>query len=213
LLLSPNSQSDFPPVHEADEDGLLAIGGDLSTERLIKAYSSGIFPWFKDRGLIYWYSTDPRCVLFPDKLKISKSMVQLMRKGVFEYRFNEHFREVITQCGQMDRGDQSGSWIDKDYVEAYTKLHVLGFAVSGETWLDGELVGGCYGVWLNGVWFGESMFAKISNASKFAFIKTIEVLKAKGLRLVDCQQETDHLKSLGAELITRDLFLKALNTN
>lgn len=196
----------FPDVNEANPDGLLAIGGDLSTERLLYAYKSGIFPWFSDGEPILWWSPNPRFVLYPHKLKISKSMQQLLRNSTLNVTFNIAFREVITVCSQIKRRGQQDTWITNDMIEAYVNLHKLGYAKSVEVWKNNELVGGLYGVDLNnGVFCGESMFSKESNASKLAFINFIQNTNYK---LIDCQVYTQHLESLGAEEIPRDVFLE-----
>ena len=201
----------FPPLSSADEDGLLAIGGDLSMERLLCAYKAGIFPWYNEDEPICWWSPNPRCVLFPKKLKISKSMRQVLQNGKFRFTINRSFEEVIINCKTIDRKDGGGTWINEDIVNAYTNLYKNGMAMSAETWLEGKLVGGLYGVILGKVFFGESMFSKTSNASKFAFINLVTHLKENGLQLIDCQMKTDHLVSLGAELIDRNNFVSLLN--
>ncbi|MFD2563243.1 leucyl/phenylalanyl-tRNA--protein transferase [Aquimarina rubra] len=208
-----NNSINFPPVTAADEDGLLAIGGDLSTSRLMNAYNSGIFPWYDKDQPILWFSPDPRMVLFPDDLKISKSMRQLLRKNCFEVTFNKNFEQVINHCATISRPDQFGTWITSDMQQAYIKLHKMGYAISTEVWQNGELIGGLYGIWLadKNVFCGESMFAKVSNASKYGFIKLIELLKQKEVKLIDCQMYTDHLASLGAKEISRDAFMEFLN--
>lgn len=200
----------FPPVHLADNNGLLAIGGDLSVERLKLAYTTGIFPWYNEGEPIIWYSPNPRMVLFPDKLKVSKSMKQIIRKNDFKITFNRNFAEVISNCKTIDRGDQFGTWITDEMQQAYIKLHQLGIAKSVEVWKNNELVGGLYGIDLGTVFCGESMFSKASNTSKLAFIYLVEKLKKENYSLIDCQIYNDHLASLGAEEITRTEFLKYL---
>lgn len=202
----------FPPVEEALPDGLLAIGGDLSMERLLLAYRSGIFPWYDDETPLWW-SPDPRFVLFPDKLKVSKSMKQLLRKEAYTFTTNKVFEQVIQNCQQAPRTGQDGTWINEDIIAAYTKLHHMGYAHSAEVWQDGELVGGLYGIRMGNMFFGESMFSKQSNASKYAFIKYIQQLQEEGVQLVDCQVYTEHLESLGAEMISRDEFTRMINLN
>lgn len=199
----------FPPAEDALEDGLLALGADLSTDRLLLAYRSGIFPWFDDEVPLWW-CPDPRFVLYPDELKVSKSMKQLFKKGSFDLRINTAFEKVIANCKAVEREGQDGTWITDEVEEAYTKMHQLGYAHSAEAWLDGELVGGLYGIRLGSVFFGESMFSHVSNASKFAFIKYVEQLKAEGVVLIDCQVYTEHLESLGARMVSRSLFLEIL---
>ncbi len=197
----------FPPVTEALDDGLLAIGGDLTTDRLLLAYHNGIFPWFNEDEPPMWWSPDPRFVLFPDELKVSKSMKQVLRGNKFEFRVNTAFEQVITNCRHAVREGQDGTWIGDEVVAAYTALHKAGYAHSAEAWMNGELVGGLYGIWLGKAFFGESMFAKASNASKFAFIKWIDVLTQHQVALIDCQVYTEHLESLGARMIPRADFI------
>ncbi|MEM8999381.1 MAG: leucyl/phenylalanyl-tRNA--protein transferase [Bacteroidota bacterium] len=201
---------EFPPVDKANEEGLLAVGGDLSPERLLLAYKSGIFPWFNDDALILWWSPDPRMVLYPKKLKISKSMQKVMARKDFRLTKNTCFVEVVRQCSVMERKGQQGSWITPQMESAYTQLHKKGFAVSYETWLGNELVGGLYGVDLGHVFCGESMFSKVPNASKFALVLMVQELLDKKYKIIDCQVYTKHLESLGAETIPRKKFLKIL---
>ena len=202
----------FPAVNNASSDGLVAIGGDLSVDRLLLAYSSGIFPWFNEDTMILWWSPDPRMVLFPEKLRISKSMRRLLKNPPFRITKNTCFSEVVDACSKASRPAQEGTWITSDMKEAYLALHKKGIAVSYEVWKDDELVGGLYGVDLKGVFCGESMFSKVSNASKFAFIKMVKELQAEEYALIDCQLHTKHLESLGAELIPRDEFMRILQT-
>lgn len=198
----------FPDVNEATQDGLLAIGGDLSPERLLLAYSKGIFPWYEKDAPILWWSPDPRFVLFPEKLKVSKSMRQVMRNRNYKVTVNKDFKSVIQECSIVKRNGQEGTWITNPMIDAYIKLHELGYAKSIEVWNDNILVGGFYGVDIgNGVFCGESMFAKESNASKVAFISFIQNTNYK---LIDCQIYTNHLASLGAEEVSRDVFLEYL---
>lgn len=198
----------FPDVSQATKDGLLAIGGDLSVERLLLAYRSGIFPWFDNDDFILWWSPDPRFVLFPDKIRISKSMKQLFNRNAFEVTYNTCFETVIAECSKIKRKGQESTWITQNMMEAYAKLHHLGHALSVEVWKDKKLVGGLYGIDLkNGVFCGESMFAKVNNASKYGFISFIQATQYK---LIDCQVFTDHLASLGAEEIDREAFLSYL---
>ena len=199
----------FPPAEDALEDGLLALGADLSTDRLLLAYRNGIFPWFDDE-VPMWWCPDPRFVLYPNELKVSKSMKQVMKKGSFEFRINTAFKKVIANCKAVEREGQDGTWITDEVEGAYTQMHQLGYAHSAEAWLDSELVGGLYGIRLGNIFFGESMFTHVSNASKFAFIKYIEQLKAEGVVLIDCQVYTEHLESLGARMVSRSLFLEIL---
>ncbi len=199
----------FPSVTDALEDGLLAIGGDLSTERLLMAYQQGIFPWY-DGDVPLWWSPDPRFVLYPHKLRISKSMQQLLKQQKFHFTINAAFEQVVKQCMLVKRPGQDGTWINEDVIKAYTTLHYKGFAHSAEVWLNDELVGGLYGVRLGSLFFGESMFSLVSNASKYAFISYVQQLIHEGVVLVDCQVYTQHLESLGAEMMSRSEFIKVL---
>lgn len=199
----------FPPVHLSETDGLLALGGDLSVERLLLAYRSGIFPWYSGDDILWW-SPDPRFVLFPGELKVSKSMEKILKGDQFQFSVDRDFSGVISSCKSIDRPGQDGTWIHPEIIEAYTRLHVMGLAHSAEAWVKNELVGGLYGVRLGKVFFGESMFSKISNASKFAFIRFVSDLKADGVKMIDCQIHTAHLESLGARMIRREDFLKRL---
>lgn len=200
----------FPPVSETDEDGILAVGGDLSPERLLLAYQSGIFPWFEDDDPIIWWSPNPRMVLLFDELVISKSMRNILNRKMFKVTFNQNFREVISNCKKIKRDGQNGTWITDDMVEAYVKLHELGIAKSVEVWLDEELVGGLYGIDLGHVFCGESMFSKVSNASKVAFIILAQQLQKNNYQLIDCQVYNDHLASLGCREINREDFISIL---
>jgi leucyl/phenylalanyl-tRNA--protein transferase len=200
----------FPELSTADEDGLLAIGGDLSTDTLKLAYQSGIFPWFSGKTPM-WYSPDPRFVIFPKELVISKSMKQVLRANKFSFTTSQAFREVITHCSTTRREGQPGTWITPDMIEAYVKLHREGHAESAETWMDGELVGGLYGVRVGKVFCGESMFSHVSNASKFAFINMVKLLVSQGVELIDCQMHTPHLESLGGRMISRADYISYLN--
>jgi leucyl/phenylalanyl-tRNA--protein transferase len=196
----------FPPVSEALNDGLLAIGGDLKIERLLLAYKNGIFPWF-DGDVPLWWCPDPRFILFPDELKISKSMRVLLKRNAFSFTINKAFSQVIRACKEKERDGQDGTWITEDVEAAYNDLHRKGYAHSGEVWLQNELVGGLYGVRLGNVFFGESMFSLVSNASKYAFIRYVGELVKAGVQLIDCQVYTEHLESLGARMIPRQAFL------
>jgi leucyl/phenylalanyl-tRNA--protein transferase len=200
----------FPPADLAEADGLLAIGGDLSPQRLLLAYRKGIFPWYEGKYILWW-CPDPRFVLFPSELKTSRSMKALLNKNAFDFTINKAFKSVIQNCKEIKRPGQKGTWITSEVEEAYLKMHELGYAMSAEAWKNGELVGGVYGIRLSKVFFGESMFSKISNASKYAFIKLVENLKQQGIQLVDCQVYTEHLESLGARMISRKEFLRNLN--
>ncbi len=200
----------FPPVASADPNGLLAIGGDLEPERLLLAYRSGIFPWYSEGQPILWWSPDPRFVLFPRQLKISNSMQQVLRKDLFNFTVDRDFHRVIEACQKIKRVGQEDTWITPDMIEAYETLHEMGYAHSVEVWQDQTLVGGLYGISLGKLFFGESMFSKVANASKAGFIRLVRELEHKDFRLIDCQVYTDHLKSLGAVMIPRDEFLKIL---
>jgi leucyl/phenylalanyl-tRNA---protein transferase len=200
----------FPPLHEADEDGLLAVGGDLSSDRLLLAYRSGIFPWYSDDEPILWWSPNPRFVLFPSELKISKSMKSVLNKQAFTFTINKDFKKVIEHCKTVNRHGQDGTWISDEIIFAYYKLHQQGYALSAEAWQNNNLVGGLYGIKLGNVFFGESMFSLVPNASKFAFIKLVQLLQQQGVVLIDCQIYTEHLESLGARMIERDDFTKML---
>jgi len=202
----------FPPVSKAAKNGLLAIGGDLNVETLITAYQSGIFPWFTG-AIPMWYSPDPRFVLFPDELVVSKSMKQVLRGKMFEFTINQAFSEVVRHCAEVKRNYGPGTWITPEMITAYTALHNEGMAISAETWMDGKLVGGLFGVRTGRVFCGESMFSLISNASKYAFIRFVnEVLVPDKVELIDCQIPSDHLKSLGARMIPRKSYLNFLRT-
>ncbi|RYY44815.1 MAG: leucyl/phenylalanyl-tRNA--protein transferase [Chitinophagaceae bacterium] len=202
---------EFPPITSADENGLLAIGGDLSVQRLLLAYRSGVFPWFNEEDPICWWSPDPRFVLFPENLYVSKSMQQLQKKQLFQFRTNTAFDDVIANCAATYRQGQDGTWITSEMKAAYSDLHRGGFAHSAEAWQDDKLVGGLYGIRLGKVFFGESMFSHQSNASKFAFINYVKQLHAEGIELIDCQLHTNHLESLGAQMISREEFLMLLS--
>lgn len=200
----------FPPVSDADDEGVLAIGGDLSTDRLKLAYRSGIFPWFNHDEPIVWWSPNPRMVLFLDELRVSKSMRNILNKKRFTITFDKCFKEVISNCQTIKRDGQNGTWISGEMMEAYCKLHVQGFAKSVEVWQDGVLVGGLYGVDLGHVFCGESMFSKVPNASKMAFISLVHYLKEHHYKLLDCQVYNPHLESLGCREIDRNEFMNFL---
>ncbi|HUL94582.1 MAG TPA: leucyl/phenylalanyl-tRNA--protein transferase [Usitatibacter sp.] len=199
----------FPPVEEAlkEPNGLLAAGGDLSPRRLIDAYCHAIFPWYSEGDPILWWSPDPRMVLFPGELKVSRSLRRTVARGLYETRFDTAFREVIAACA-APRDGHAGTWIVPEMIAAYTALHEQGFVHSVESWRDGELVGGLYGMALGQVFFGESMFTRAPDASKVALVKLVERLQAGGCRVIDCQQSTGHLASLGAREIPRKAFAK-----
>jgi leucyl/phenylalanyl-tRNA---protein transferase len=200
----------FPDPNTADDEGLLAIGGDLSVERLLLAYYNGIFPWYSE-PFIGWYSPNPRMVLFPEELKVSKSMKTVLNNGKFRFGINKSFVEVITKCKTASRKDQPGTWISDDIAGAYIELYKAGYAYSAEAWHGNELVGGLYGVRLGKVFFGESMFSTAPNASKFAFIKFVHYLEKPGINLIDCQVYSQHLESLGAKEIDRNTFLRMIH--
>ena len=200
----------FPSAELAEPDGLLAIGGDLSPLRLLMAYANGIFPWYNEGEPILWWSPNPRLMIRPGEMKVSKSLRHTLRSGKFEVRIDTDFRSVMQHCAATPREGQNGTWITNDILEAYCKLHELGVAHSFETWQDGELVGGLYGVALGKAFYGESMFHTVSDASKVAFWHLHQFLQAHGFKIIDCQQETPHLKSLGAYAIPRHDFLKEL---
>ncbi len=208
-LYALDSKLWFPPVDNALPDGLLAIGGDLSAERLLLAYQQGIFPWFEGKTPLWW-SPDPRFVLFPDELVVSKSMRGLLNKNAFYFTVNHAFEKVIDACKNIDRNDQDGTWITGEVKTAYILLNKMGYAHSAEVWQNGQLAGGLYGIRLGHLFFGESMFSNVSNASKYAFIKYMEQLKKEGVFLIDCQVYTKHLETLGARMIPREKFMDYL---
>lgn len=215
LLESGAGNYDFPsPELAADEpNGLLAVGGDLSPPRLLAAYRLGIFPWFSDDQPILWWTPDPRAVLFPEQLKVSRSLRKTLRKGRFQVTLDKAFVDVIEACSLPRptlNGEESGTWITNEMKRAYIHLHELGYAHSAECWLEGELVGGLYGVAIGKVFFGESMFTQVSDASKVAFVHLVRQLQKWGFALIDCQVSSEHLKSLGAEEIPRSQFQKLL---
>jgi len=201
----------FPPVEEAMDDGLLAMGGDVSAERLILAYKQGIFPWY-DGDTPLWWCPDPRFVLFPADLNVSKSMLALIKKNHFRFSTDQAFSQVIRSCKELQRKGQDGTWITDELEISLNELHRMGFAHSAETWLNNELVGGLYGIRMGKLFFGESMFSKQSNASKYAFIQYTRHLQKQGVYLIDCQVYTAHLESLGAKMIPRADFIHAIQT-
>jgi leucyl/phenylalanyl-tRNA---protein transferase len=204
------SEPVFPPTSHAEPNGLLAVGGDLSPQRLLNAYASGIFPWYSEGDPILWWSTAPRMVLFPSELIIHKSMRSLLRGRRFRVSFDQDFPAVIGACATMERPEQDGTWIVEDMVKAYIELHRLGYAHSVEVWEGDTLVGGLYGIALGRVFFGESMFARVSNASKYGFIQLVLRLHQLDYTLIDCQQETPHIATLGARPISRQAFTAQL---
>ncbi|MBK5281506.1 MAG: leucyl/phenylalanyl-tRNA--protein transferase [Nitrospiraceae bacterium] len=201
----------FPPVDVATPEGLLAVGGDLRPERLLEAYHHGIFPWYSDDQPILWWSPDPRTVLFPDKLHISRSLKRSLRPGLLNVTLDTCFRDVMQHCaGPRPQYPDGGTWITAEMLEAYTRLHEQGYAHSVETWQEGQLVGGLYGVALGGAFFAESMFSRVTDASKVALVSLVRQFQAWGFRLMDCQQSSPHITALGAQSIPRRDFLDHL---
>ncbi|MDA0576554.1 MAG: leucyl/phenylalanyl-tRNA--protein transferase [Verrucomicrobia bacterium] len=200
----------FPPVAEAEPDGLLAMGGDLSMARLLLAYRSGIFPWYEAGVPIFWWSPDPRFVLMPAEFKVATSLRRIVRSGLFTVTFDQAFAEVMAQCGRVARKDQEGTWITPEMEAAYGELHAIGHAHSVEVWREGRLVGGLYGVELGRAYFGESMFMLEPNASKVGFVHLVEALVARGCLMIDCQVHTQHLERFGARYVARAEFLRRL---
>lgn len=203
----------FPHPSLADPGGLLAVGGDLSPGRLLLAYQNGIFPWFEEEGNFYWYAPDPRWVLFPHELNVHKSMRSIFNQHKFEYTLDTCFETVMRACAEVARGEHEGTWIGESFIEGYKALHQIGIAHSVEVWQHGNLVGGLYGLSIGKVFYGESMFTLVPNASKAGFITLVRALKGANFTLVDCQQQTAHLESLGARGISRQLFLEYLAQN
>ncbi len=205
---------DFPDPERSASKDVIAVGGDLSPARLLAAYKRGIFPWYNEGEPILWWSPDPRMVLLPDDLKIAKSMRPLFNQQKFRVTYNTVFQGVMTLCSQNDRKGQSGNtWINNDMIDAYTVLHEQGYAHSVEVWEGAELVGGLYGIAIGKLFFGESMFTKVSNASKYGFISLVNILKEKHFQLIDCQQETQHLTSLGGKMVSRQTFMTYVKKN
>jgi leucyl/phenylalanyl-tRNA--protein transferase len=200
----------FPPPEYAEEDGLLAVGGDLSEERLLHAYAMGIFPWYEEGSPILWWTPDPRLILLPEEVRISRSLRQTIRKGIYEVTMDTAFDRVVSGCAEV-HGERDGrTWITQDMYEAYLRLHRSGVAHSVESWRGGELAGGLYGVALGGAFFGESMFARETDASKVAFVSLLQCLAQWGFELIDCQVTTEHLMRLGAKNVARSTFLEML---
>lgn len=210
--LDEDPYSPFPDVYmaETEPNGLLAVGGDLTPERLINAYRHGIFPWFSEGEPILWWSPNPRTVLYPGKIKIARSLRKTLRKGIFRISFDTAFEQVIAACSQPRR-DSPGTWLVPEMIDAYRRLHELEMAHSVEVWQDDQLVGGLYGVALGGVFYGESMFSRVSDSSKVALVHLCSLLVEMDFRLVDCQVYTEHLISLGAEEISRERFCQHLD--
>ncbi len=204
-------ESPFPPLEAAllRPNGLLAVGGDLSPSRLIEAYRHGIFPWFNEGEPILWWSPDPRMVLFPQELKISRSLRKTLKRGNYEIRADSVFKQVMEACA-APRGEHTGTWIHAEMIAAYGRLYEMGMAHSMETWIEGELVGGLYGVGQGKMFFGESMFSRVSDASKIAFVHLVAQLQRWGFEMIDCQMKTEHLASLGAREISRNEFRQKL---
>jgi leucyl/phenylalanyl-tRNA--protein transferase len=200
----------FPGPELAEPDGLLAVGGDLSPRRLLLAYSMGIFPWFNEGDPILWWSPDPRCILEPVQLKVSRSLAKVLRQGVFSVTFDKAFDQVVSACARLRREGGEGTWITEEMHWAYCRLHEMGYAHSVESWREGELQGGLYGVSLGRCFFGESMFHRASNASKVAFAALAQGLCKRRFELIDCQLPTPHLESLGAREVSREEYLRRL---
>ena len=207
------NEMQFPPPQNASVEGLIAVGGDLSIERLLLAYQQGIFPWYNQNEPILWWCPDPRFVLYPSEIKVSKSMRTILKKSVFDIRFNQAFETVIINCSIAPRNGQRGTWLGDAMIDAYTRLHRMGYAHSVEAWQDGKLVGGLYGISIGKVFYGESMFSRVSNASKAALIHLAQHLHKHNFKLIDCQAKTQHLASMGARFISRTNFLEVLEQN
>lgn len=205
----PESPFPDPATAETEPDGLLAVGGDLSPARLLNAYRQGVFPWYSDGQPILWWSPNPRMVLFPDELHISRSLARERRRGRFRTSFDQAFDQVIRACAEPRRHEQ-GTWLTSEMIAAYSILHQQGHAHSVEAWLDDRLVGGVYGIMQGRLFFGESMFSRVANASKVAFVELVQALARTGCRVIDCQVYTAHLESLGARMIPRDTFIRLL---
>jgi leucyl/phenylalanyl-tRNA--protein transferase len=212
-VLALKQDTPFPPLAQALEDpnGLIAIGGDLSTKRLLAAYSNGIFPWFSEDDPIMWWSPNPRMVLFPAELNIANSLKKTLRKNPYTVSINSAFREVITACSQVKRAGQDGTWINQDMIDAYCELHKLGYAISSESWFNHQLVGGCYGVIIGKMFYGESMFHIKTDASKIAFVNMVNHLQTKQVGMIDCQMKTSLLASFGGREIPREVFSQTLS--
>jgi leucyl/phenylalanyl-tRNA---protein transferase len=205
-----NDQPVFPPASEAEPDGLIAVGGDLSVSRLINAYTDGIFPWFEEEGTIYWFSPDPRLVLYPGNLKISPSLNRTIKSKKFEIRVDTSFRKVISSCSKAKRLHEDSTWISRKFINGYVALHQAGYAHSIEAFYEGELAGGLYGVSLGSAFFGESMFHTVTDASKVAFCHLVNLCKSFNFKFIDCQVKTDHMIRLGAESVSRTEYLLLL---
>lgn len=201
----------FPPADKATEHGIVGVGGNLSPGMLLSAYSQGIFPWYSENEPLLWWNPDPRFILYPDQLHVSRRLGRLLKTGPFDYSFDTSFRDVIEACSRIPRPGQEGTWITPDMIDAYTELHTLGYAHSMEVYAGGELVGGLYGISLGRCFFGESMFSTRSGASKAALVRLVGVLKPRGFVLIDCQVRTDHLAAMGAKDVPRSEFLSLLS--
>lgn len=212
IRLEPKEISFPNPLHYGGHEGMIAFGGDLSVERIWFAYQHGIFPWYNPDEEILWWCPDPRFVLFPNELKVSKSMRKILKNNIFTFTENKNFKEVIKNCQQINRKGQDGTWLSDELMDSFIKLHEYGFAKSIEVWQNNELVGGFYGLQVGKVFCGESMFAKVSNASKAGFIHFVQNHK-DDLVLIDCQSHTEHLESMGARMIPKQEFLKTLHEN
>jgi leucyl/phenylalanyl-tRNA--protein transferase len=212
-VLALKQNTPFPPLEKAlsEPNGLIAIGGDLTSKRLLQAYSLGIFPWFNGNEPIMWWSPNPRMVLFPAELKVANSLKKTIKKQPYHLTINTAFREVITACSVVKRPDQAGTWINQDMVDAYCALHHLGHAISSESWLNNQLVGGCYGVIIGSMFYGESMFHTQTDASKIAFVNLVNYLKTKQVGMIDCQMKTPLLTSFGGREIPREVFSQTLS--
>jgi leucyl/phenylalanyl-tRNA---protein transferase len=210
--LDEHNRFQFPSADTATKHGIVGVGGNLSPGMLLSAYGQGVFPWYSEGEPLMWWNPDPRFVLFPERLHISKSLRRLLNKQLFRYTVDTRFDEVIAECSRIPRPGQDGTWITPEMIDGYTHLHRLGYAHSFEVWMSDELVGGLYGVSIGRSFFGESMFSRTSGASKAAFVELVRVLSPRGFQLIDCQVYTDHLASLGATDIPRRDFLEALRT-
>jgi leucyl/phenylalanyl-tRNA---protein transferase len=213
VLLYKNNYQAFPPVDTADDDGLLALSLDLHYERVLCAYEKGIFPWFEDWDYFYWFSPPIRCLLFPHEVVIQKSMRTYFNNNKYHATYDQCFAEVMEKCANVPRKYGDGTWINENFYETYQTLHVLGYAHSVEVWMDNELVGGLYGVVLGKVFSGESMFSSEKNASKFALISLAQRLQKEDFLAIDCQQSTEHIKSMGAKDVNREDFIEILDKN
>ncbi len=212
MFYFPSHKKFLPHPLLTNKEGILAVGGDIDAQTLLLSYTMGVFPWYNDEPVIWWY-THPRCVLFPSELKVQKSMRPYFNQQKFTVSFNTQFKQVIKHCKRINRKDQEGTWLNKKLIKQFNKLHKNGFAQSVEVWEKDELVGGLYGLKIGNIFFGESMFSYRANASKFGFISLVQKLSSEGVFLIDCQQETEHLKSMGARSISKTEFWKYLQKN